>query len=446
VATDAAQFRVAFYRCGERLTFLGTSGWLPGQWAPHHLPFQDWGEPGLGLGDEALAPWPAHTFPIPEDWSSGVYVAMFVEGNGRGDVLERPDTITPDGRDAKALFVVKNGAPGRDASILYKLPLLTYHAYNQVGPRAYDAATRRGGWCLYTLPKPDDVPTPIPPTVSLRRPGGGTGGTPWDCHNTDPFDPTPRQTFVHWDAPFVAWLERTGYRVDYCTDVDVHDDEAALGAYALLLSVGHDEYWSEPMRRHVSRFVAAGGNVAFFSGNTCWFMVEFDAPWSFRRVAPWSRVGTPENSLTGVSFRNGGERDRNEHPVPVGYRVQCADHWVYAGTGLREGDSFGAEAGEYIVGYECDGAEFDRDEVARGIPAQPTGRDATPRDFAILGIADLRPSGWGLGNAAATMGTYTDNGTVFTAATTDWARVLAGGSSPAVERITRNVIDRLSGG
>jgi hypothetical protein len=44
------------------------------------------------------------------------------------------------------------------------------------------------------------------------------------------------------------------------------------------------------------------------------------------------------------------------------------------------------------------------------------------------------------------MGTYTDNGTVFTAATTDWARVLAGGSSPAVERITRNVIDRLSGG
>jgi hypothetical protein len=40
---------------------------------------------------------------------------------------------------------------------------------------------------------------------------------------------------------------------------------------------------------------------------------------------------------------------------------------------------------------------------------------------------------------------HTDNGTVFTAATTDWARVLTGGARPAVERITRNVLDRLAG-
>ena len=44
---------------------------------------------------------------------------------------------------------------------------------------------------------------------------------------------------------------------------------------------------------------------------------------------------------------------------------------------------------------------------------------------------------------AATMGVYTRGGTVFTAATTDWAHGLQGGD-PIVERITQNVLDRLS--
>jgi hypothetical protein len=41
------------------------------------------------------------------------------------------------------------------------------------------------------------------------------------------------------------------------------------------------------------------------------------------------------------------------------------------------------------------------------------------------------------------MGLHSNNGTVFTAATTDWARVLANGGQRIVERITRNVLDRL---
>jgi hypothetical protein len=42
------------------------------------------------------------------------------------------------------------------------------------------------------------------------------------------------------------------------------------------------------------------------------------------------------------------------------------------------------------------------------------------------------------------MGVFHRHGTVFNAATTDWARVLTAGRSPAVEQITRNVLDRLS--
>lgn len=41
------------------------------------------------------------------------------------------------------------------------------------------------------------------------------------------------------------------------------------------------------------------------------------------------------------------------------------------------------------------------------------------------------------------MGIFSHNGTAFTAGTTDWAQVLASGQDPRVERITRNVLDRL---
>jgi hypothetical protein len=448
VSTDAPEFRVDFCRWGDGVTFQGRSPWYVGTNVPAHLPHQDWGQPGTGLHGEDLPGWPAYPFVIPPDWPSGAYIAALVEGDGRGHSMAGPDGRALDARHARALFVVRNSGPA--ASILYKLPLLTYHAYNQVTPYGYDPATRQGGWCLYTLPGPEQVPVSVPATVSVRRPGGGIGGTPWDIGNFDPFDPTPRQTFAHWDAPFIAWLERNGYRADYCTDLDIHDEAGPelLRRYRLLLSVGHDEYWSDPMRTHVEHFVHAGANVAFFSGNACWWRITFDDDVTFGRVNNWSDAPDPdhpENSLTGVSFRNGGERDRDNHPVSVGYRAQHTDHWVYEGTGLRDGDRFGDRPDEYLIGYECDGAHFDRGRLARGLPVRPTGADGTPESFTILGVGDVSGSGWGRGNKAATMGLHTNNGTVFTAATTDWARVLTRGTRPAVERITRNVLDRLAG-
>ena len=443
VATDAPRFRVEFLRCGAELTPCGGTGWLLGEYAPLHLPFQDWGTPGSGLHSEPLAPWRAYDLPVPRDWRSGVYIALLIEGDGAGRDISQPDRSTCDGRDARALFVVRP-ATRRTADIIYKVPLLTYHAYNLIDGQPYDAAAQRGHWCLYNMPRAHEVPLPIPSGVNLHRPGGGTGATPYDISNFDPFDPSPRQTFLHWDARFVAWLEREGFALDYCTDVDLHRDGATLLApHRLLLSAGHDEYWSDAMRAAIDSYVASGGNAAFFGGNTCWWRVLFEDDLTFSRVGFWHEVGQPENTTIGVSFRNGGERDRDEHPIPVGYRVQHADHWLYAGTGLRDGDCFGAAPDEYILGYECDGAEFDRTDLDAGRPVTPTGRDGTLPEFTILAVGDLRPSGWGFGNAAATMGLFTRGGTVFNAATTDWVRVLTTSRSPVVGQITRNVIERL---
>lgn len=431
VSTDAPRFRVEFHRLGAAARPAGASPWLPGRAAPPHLPYQDWGRPGRGLRGEALAPWAGYPFDVPAGWESGVYLATLVaDDGGRG----------------RALFVVRAPASGPRPPMLYKLPLFTYHAYNIAGGPPFDAATGRGQWCLYNDPRFERPPLPVPAGVSLHRPGGGAGARPYDAVNPDPFDPAPRQTFAHWDAKFVAWLERTGYAADYCTDADLHHDgDALLAPYRLLVSAGHDEYWSDAMRDAAEGHVARGGNAAFFGGNTCWWRVALHDPVTFSRTACWHETGRAENALTGVSFRNGGERDRDDFPVPVGFRVQHAGHWVYAGTGLRDGDVFGGGPGEYLVGYECDGAEFDRAELDAGRPVTPTGRDGTPPGFTILGVGDTRPSGpWGLGNGAATMGVLRRGGTVFTAATTDWPRLLTSAATPQVAAITRNVLDRLS--
>jgi hypothetical protein len=296
--------------------------------------------------------------------------------------------------------------------------------------------------------------------VSTHRPGGGTGGAipHFSASNNisgsiDSYDAaSPRQTFAHWDVPFIAWLEKNGYVVDFCTDLDLHEERDLIAPYRLLLSVGHDEYWSDEMRAHVEAFTRQGGNVAFFSGNTCWWHIEFcdftkcaDGelhPTAFiRDFETWKK--NPENSLTGVSYRNGGGSWIAEREA-LGYTVQNADHWVYEGTGLRNGDVFGAD--EHLVGYECDGALFTRDN--HGFPV-PTGADGTPPDFVILGVGELADKGWQFEarenqnqqSHAATMGLYTRGGIVFTAATTDWTRVLV--SNTHVDRITRNVLNRL---
>lgn len=59
-----------------------------------------------------------------------------------------------------------------------------------------------------------------------------------------------------------------------------------------MLSVGHDEYWSAAMRDNLEKYIADGGNVAFFSGNTCCWQVrseDNDCLWYDR--FPKDRVG-----------------------------------------------------------------------------------------------------------------------------------------------------------
>ena len=399
--------------------------------------------------------WPGFDFTVPKGWPSGAYVAVFVKDDGTSG---RPDPDDPTYNYYRTLFVITVAPedPGTGATILYKLPLFTYCAYNY-----------EGSVSLYAVKGNSNPAQPVKAT--LRRPGCGLGGDPWDL--TDLYDSSSwRQTFSHWDAPFISWLESNGYKVDYSTDLDIHKNENGfLQNYSLLLSVGHDEYWSRQMRSNVDDFIKNGGNVAFFSGNTCWWCVEVqddnnDTALTCNKAnesALWQNVKPSETMLTGVSYQyGGGWWDDNAKRDSVGFTVQKPDHWVFQGTRLARGVSFGDRDGEGLVGYECDGAGIRKDAGGNYVLSNTSNNPAT---FQILGVGVLS-SNWGdattagtlnrerrSGDGAATMGIWGgdgSNGTVFTAATTDWARVLAlGTETPSrhyLDRITKNVLNRLN--
>jgi hypothetical protein len=452
VSTDSPRFRVAFHRWADGPLLVLRSGWLAGRHAEDRDADQDWD-------------WPAHHLAIPAGWPSGVYIAALEEeGHRRSFGLARDE--------GAVLFVVR--ATGEHATrtegrgLLYKLPLATYHAYNCTG-----------GACFYS--KPPRSLEPPGARVSLRRPGGGIGGEVWGA--PDHYDAaSPRQSFAHWDARFIGWLARQGYDADFCTDLDIHADPDLLSRYRLLVSSGHDEYWSEPTRDAVEEFAAGGGNLAFFGANLCWWrihIVDGGAAMVCHQGGPrgardhwWPANGAarPEDSLGGVSYRHGGGWWDGPRTSP-GYLIQQPGHWIFAGTGLARGDALGRDTWPPLVGYECDGAPVDAcaglDDTATPATGATSGirtgirlaarahEGGTPPGYQLLAAAPLG-RGWqelppregqtaGEGLHAATLGLFHSEGggTVFSAGTTDWAQVLATGRDRRVEQITRNVLDTL---
>ncbi len=374
--------------------------------------------------------WPVSCeLDIPVDWSSGYYEVVFKAADGGGKFSQRGRRTA----ESRGFFIVRPAGPS-DAKILLQLATNSYAAYNNWG-----------GYSLY----------------SYHGRGGVQG------HRVS-FDRPMEGFFERWEQDFVAWIEGEGYAVDYCANSDLESHPELLDNYRLVLSVGHDEYWSAPMRDHLEAFIAGGGNVAFFSGNSvcwqvrsedegrallCWKqwynMDEAYAAGEYGRLSTlWSHhlVNRPENQLTGVGFLYGGYHlSHGQYMEGSGaFEVHRPEHWVFAGTGLAQGDHFGAE--HTIVGYECDGCEF---AIEDGVPV-PKGTYGTPENFLILCTAPARwhPDDsvwyerWEHGReGAAVMGLYTRGGTVFTAGTTDWSHGLKGDEH--VAQMTRNVLDRL---
>ncbi len=373
--------------------------------------------------------WPvAFELAVPLSWPSDIYLVEFH--------LNSSKTVVP--------LVVRPNLPA--ASILLKVTDTTAQAYNNWG-----------GQSLYNRePQPKSI------QISFDRPYTLVGY---------------KYDYWYFDLRFLEWCYRRNIKIDCCSSIDVHSGAVDLNSYNLIVSIGHDEYWSKETRDNVEKFVEDGGHVCFFGANTCFWQVRFERncrqmigykelaakdpmvqPDPSRVSGMWgaSPTNRPENGMTLGSYRSGGgwwdiinDTDQ-ERRYGKAYSVAQPDHWVFEGTGLYLNDSFGTIINELgkrdtIMGHETDSAQYVMS--AAGVP-EVTGKDGTPLDTKILAYCDL--TDWPgttrngqSGKATMAIRELSGGGVVFSAGTVNWGGALTDYGATIVDRITENLILRL---
>jgi len=306
-------------------------------------------QPDPQVGEERLREcrWePAVEFAVPAEWPSGVYVGKL--------------TAERDGLQSYVIFIVRDD---RACDFLFQCADSTWSAYNR-WPDQY-ALYDDGHKEWYIGPKT---------RVSWDRPYAKY------CQVIDNPLFTGSGSFMLWEFPLAYWMEREGYDVSYQSTDDTHAEGAGLLRAKGFLSVGHDEYWSREMYNHVKAAVNAGVSVGFLSSDTCWGLIPFlpsgsgtlhrvitrlgqfgpldpDAVKAYPELSRFEHFGPTESELIGA---------RNVYPYCGGTDWICSaeKHWLFAGTGMKDGDGIPG-----LVGFEWMGAPADipcLEVVARG--------------------------------------------------------------------------------
>jgi hypothetical protein len=283
------------------------------------------------------------------------------------------------GSGGKEYFTVKAANPGSTSKILLLDNLTTVQAYGSIGGKSF-----------YGFNSTNDTAAV---KVSVDRP---TGVGDWPEY-----------------VAFAKWLDKQGIAYESASMMDLHNDPNLLKNYNLVVTQGHNEYWSQEMRNNWDNYLASGGNAAIFGGNTMWWRVRFENnnktmvcyktasdPGSPTTTGNWysPTINKPENLSTGVSFRHGGYANYTDTQTGAnyyvkgvsgngtdgGFQVVDASNWAFSGTGLGNGSNFGTGTNGVhpIAGYEVDGALF---KMVNGKPVV-TGEDQTPTNFQILAL------------------------------------------------------------
>lgn len=349
---------------------------------------------GLRLAADDLydCRWPvAFRWRVPPGTMPGIHVAR-LQWNKEG----KP-------RQTDVTFVVRPARRVRPAPLLVLCSTNTWRAYNGapfgVWPDGRDAVIGTDG-----LPNAAGDP----PAFCLYRKHAAGQGTyqlglrmPWPVAGPNVLygGPTRYSHLMRGERFLHAWLDRSGYRYELATDLDLHRDPGLLRRHRCVVLNGHSEYWSAPAVRGLERYLAGGGNLVVLSGNTLFWRVSFnpegtimecrkvDAPgdqipperrgegWHShdrRRGGMLRECGLPGWRLIGLEtlgWNNQGN-PRNFGP----YLVESPDHFLFnhpEATGLRSGDPFGLRPGGGVP--MANGHEFDvRPSTLRRLQREPS--------------------------------------------------------------------------
>jgi hypothetical protein len=263
--SSVADFSIRIYRLGyyqgNGARLIADLGSFTGQ--SQAVPAAD---PVTGLVD--CGQWiESASWAVPSTAVSGIYIAKL--------------TRTDNGGASHITFVVRDDASTSD--IYFKTSDATWQAYNVFGGNSLYVGTT-------------GFPSGHATKVSYNRPfltrnGGGGGGAAEDW-------------LFNAEYPMLRWLERNGYDLSYTTDIDADRSGNLIQNHDILLSVGHDEYWSADERANVEAARNAGIHLAFFSGNevywkTRWENSAYGTNPSYRTLVCYKEGTDGENSCGG---------------------------------------------------------------------------------------------------------------------------------------------------
>jgi hypothetical protein len=251
------------------------------------------------------------------------------------------------------------------------------------------------------------------------------------------------------ELPMISLLEKEGYDLNYWTDIDLHSRSGQLANHKALLTLGHDEYWSKEMRDGVEAARDRGMNLAFFGANAVFRAIRLDPSDlgpnrrqvnyrvasadpldgidDSRVTVSWREppLNRPESTLVGAFYQC--------NPVEADFVVADAAAWVFAGTGLRNGDRI----------HDLVGPEYDRYDVNAPLPPGPVQ---------VLAHSPLRCGGRASFSDMTYYSTRSGAGVVATG-TNWWISRLNPACPPSdgcydqrVARVTRNILDAFAAG
>jgi N,N-dimethylformamidase beta subunit-like, C-terminal len=321
VSTRAQSFHVEAYRMGW---YGGTGGRLV--WRSADIPGKRQPAATVTAGVNLVeARWDSSlSVPVDSTWPPGCYLLKLV-APAEGVQQWVPLTVRDDA--SHSAFLMMNA-------------VTEWQAYNEWGGYSLYLGRGRGGRSFENRGR----------IVSFDRPYDQPGGA---------------GDFVGLELPLVQLLEGRGYDVSYMTSVDFHRRPDLVQQHRALLSPGHDEYWSKPMRDGAEAARDRGVNLAFLGANAAYRQIRFEPSAlgpdrhqvcyksanedPMRRVDPsvvtvnWrdAPVNRPENAMIGQQYKC--------NPVRDDMVIVAPNAWMFDGTGVTMNQRLAT-----VIGPECD--------------------------------------------------------------------------------------------
>jgi hypothetical protein len=430
-AHSPEQYQLTLWRYGLKKEFVRKLSWFDehGPRATVQItPDGDYSQTGVRWNrDGYLSPHVQQFVTAPE--KSGLYYLWARTLSGK--TFSFPWVVAPSGPRAKiAVLACTNN----------------WNAYNNFGGRSNyinpgglppsPTVNARQDLARYTDPNgPWSISDSDFKPLAFERPEPGNhifDNPPWsDSSIADPIQGRIQCGQAPGEWRLLGWLEREGFDYDYYSEAQLHDGTLPLSAYRVLIISVHPEYWTRAMCSKVSAWIRdEGGRLMYLGGNglNCEVVLEENASMrclsyddthlpNSRNESRMHRTFIPEAGLLGIAFTDPGVM------TAAPYRVLSADHWVFDGTGLGNGDLFGKESLHERVHGGASGHETDKITANSPSNLKHLAKGTNPDDGgADMVYFDL------------------DKGCVFSVGSITWVSSLF--PDTHVSRITKNVVKR----